>query len=396
MKGICMAILSAIKRLGLMALAAILLAGSFLCGGVRANEVGEGEALHSIECGEADRIIVERALRLAFLGSPDGSASWTPRYSFNACNSEKKYTVGVPENSMPYSRSALFNESEFRGMQQYIGWVDPDSGATPTYAYTITNFLRLANRANSIFDLAAKAATAQGAKWGALLGSDCSAFLSYAWQVPHMTTYMFTSDAVDWNICRVVPETRGHESRYTYEDILALLPGDAMIAAHRSGTDENGNPLYRGHCVIITDIKLNSDGVPVTVETVEEIAPRAAAKSRSVDDFLAYANKLHSSGGYFVFYRLISKRHLKLEIELTYDTAGGNALSDEESCAAVFARFADGSLGVYGGALSPVPERAGFVFLGWGLEPGGSDILEAATPITVMRDHTLYARWRTE
>ena len=382
-----------IKGFILILLAALLLAGAAVSGGASG---GAEEELHSIDCGEADRIIVERALRLAFLGSPDGTASWTPRYSFNACNSEKKYTVGVPENSMPYSRSALFNDSEFRGMQQYVGWVDPDSGATPTYAYTVTNFLRLANRANSIFDLAAKAATAQGAKWGALLGSDCSAFLSYAWQIPHMTTYMFTSDAVDWNICRIVPETSGHESIYTYEDVLALLPGDAMIVAHRSGTDEHGNPLYRGHCVIITDIKLNADGLPVTVETVEEIAPRAVAKSRSVEDFLAYANKLHSSGDFFKFYRLISKKHLKLEIELTYDTAGGKALEDEVNSAVVFARDAEGVPGVYGEALSLVPEREGCVFLGWGVIPGGSDILSPASPITIMQDHTLYARWRTE
>ena len=104
---------------------------------------------------DADRIIVQRALRLAFLGQEQGRASWTPRYSFLACNSDKSYSAGQAEFSMPYSRSALFNTTEFVGQQQYIGWVDADSGATPSYAYTIANFLRCANTPGSAFDRAA-------------------------------------------------------------------------------------------------------------------------------------------------------------------------------------------------------------------------------------------------
>ena len=342
---------------------------------------------------EADGIIVERAMRLAFLGSPEGENSWLPRYSFLACNSDKRYQAGVRENSMPYSRSALFNATEFVGKQQYIGWVDADSGMTPSYAYSIANFRKTANEPGSDFDLAARAATAANANWGALLGSDCSAFLSYAWQIPHMTTYMFISDAVDWNIARQVPATKGHESAYTYEDLLALEPGDAMICAHASSVDEHGSPVYRGHCIIITGIETDASGKPVTVGTVEEISPRAVKKTRTADEFLAYANKLHSSGGYYKFYRLVSKRHLKLEIEISYDPMGGTLEGDALSI--VFAKDAEGRVYPYGTALEPVPAKPGYRFVGWSLTPGG-EVLSADTPIAQMRDHTLYAVWSNE
>ena len=347
----------------------------------------------SIEGSEADKIIVQRALRLAFLGREEGQASWLPRYSFLACNSKKRYTAGMPEYSMPYSRSALFNTTEFVGQQQYIGWVDADSGATPTYAYSIANFLRLANTPDSVFDRAARAAVAQNANWGALLGSDCSAFLSYAWQIPHMTTYMFTSDAVDWNICREVPATRGHEGRCTEEDVLALEPGDAMVAANVSGQDEHGNPLYRGHCVVITRIFLDPAGRPSFVDTVEEISPRAVAKHRTISEFLDYANKLASCGAYFKFYRLISKSHLKLELEIGYDVMGGDPLTDEESVAIVFARDASGAKATYDEVISFTPTRPGYRFLGWGLTQYGSDVIAPGTPIDTTVDHILYARW---
>lgn len=361
---------------------------SFAAAGNTANSAPAG-----VSYPAANEIIVERALRLAFLGSPEGENTWLPRYSFYACNSDKKYQAGVVENSMPYSRSALFNATEFVGRQQYIGWVDADSGRTPTYAYSIANFLKTANAPGSDFDLAARAATARDANWGALLGSDCSAFLSYAWQIPHMTTYMFISDAVDWNVCRQVPATRGHESAYTYNDLLALEPGDAMICAHASGVDEHGSPVYRGHCIIITGIKTDASGKPVTVDTVEEISPRAIKKTRSADDFLAYANKLHSSGGYYKFYRLISKRHLKLEIEISYDPMGG--ILPENSLAIVFAKDASGSILPYGEALDAVPVRQGYAFRGWSLTPDGEP-LTPETPIAEMRDHTLYAVWTQE
>ncbi len=373
-----------LKTLKLTALAAALLFTALAAAG------GGAAAPTGRTYPAADEIIVERAMRLAFLGSPEGENTWLPRYSFYACNSDKKYQSGVKENSMPYSRSALFNATEFVGRQQYIGWVDADSGMTPSYAYSIANFLKIANEPGSDFDLAARAAAAQDANWGALSGSDCSAFLSYAWQIPHMTTYMFISDAVDWNICRQVPATRGHESAYTYNDLLALEPGDAMICAFAKGVDEHGSPVYRGHCIIITDIKLDASGRPVTVDTVEEISPRAIKKSRSADDFLAYANKLHSSGGYYKFYRLISKRHLKLEIEISYDPMGGSL--PEDALAIVFAKDASGGILPYGGALDCVPERAGYSFSGWSLTPNGEP-LSHETPIAVMHDHTLYALW---
>lgn len=347
----------------------------------------------SIPGSEADMIIVRRAMRLAFLGQEEGGASWLPRYSFLACNSKKGYTAGAAEYSMPYSRSALFNTTDFVGMQQYVGWVDADSGATPSYAYTIANFLRLANTPGSVFDRAAGAAAAEGANWGALLGSDCSAFLSYAWQIPHMTTYMFTSDAVDWNICREVPATRGHESRYTKEDLLSLEPGDAMVCANVSGHDEHSNPLYRGHCVVITGIGLDSSGRPEYVDTVEEISPRAISKHRTAEEFLEYANRLASSGAYFRFYRLISKSHLKLELEISYDVSGGDPLADEESVAIVFARDAQGNTATYDEVISFTPTRAGYSFLGWGLTEFGGDVIAPGTPIELLVDHTLYARW---
>lgn len=347
--------------------------------------------LTSIPCGTAERIIVERAMRLAFLGDPDGNNTWTPNYSFLACNVDKRYQAGKPENSMPYSRSALFNDTEFSGLQQYIGWVDADTGMTPSYEYTVANFLSLANTRGSVFDRAAAAAYEADENWGALLGSDCSAFLSYAWQIPHMTTYMFISDAVDFNICREVPATKGHTKAYTVQDLKNLLPGDAMICANISGTDEHGNPLYRGHCIIITDIRLDSRGTPVEVVTVEEISPRARVKTRTAEEFLEYANKLHVSGAYYKFYRLISKRHLKLEIEISYNAEGGR-LSDK-AVACVFALTAEGSAVSYADALDPVPERDGYTFLGWALSPDG-EILSKDSPITTLRDHTLYAVWK--
>lgn len=350
------------------------------------------DELTSVECSEADRIIVDRAIRLAFLGSPDMTNTWLPRYSFYACNSTKKYESGVLENSMPYSRSALFNGTEFEGMQQYIGWVDADTGATPDYSYSVNNFLNLANTPNSIFDMAARMATAYGENWGALMGSDCSAFLSYAWQIPHMTTYMFTSDAVDWNICRVVPATNGHESAYTMKDLYALQPGDALICCNKSGEDEHGNPIYRGHCVLITDVKLNPFGDAVEFDTLEEISPRAVAKTRSAEEFLTYCNKLTSSGSYYKFYRLISKSHLKLEIELFYDVCGGKPLDDSESVAFAFVRTADGGCAYYDDYISLVPERDGYVFAGWSLSPGGS-VIRPGEVISTMRDHTLFAVW---
>ena len=374
-----------------------MLAALVPCAAVResAASAQPSDGLVSIERSEADRIIVERAMRLAFLGSPEGENTWMPRYSFYACNSQKKYQAGVAENSMPYSRSALFNTTEFVGKQQYIGWIDADSGATPAYAYSIANFLVMANTPNSDFDLAARAATAQDANWGALLGSDCSAFLSYAWQIPHMTTYMFTSDAVDWNISRQVPATVGHESKYTYSDLKELRPGDAMICCNRSGTDEHGNPIYRGHCIIITDIKLDASGTPAIVETVEEISPRAIFKSRTADEFLSYANKLHSSGAYYKFYRLVSKRHLKLEIEITYDAAGG-VMPGDERLAFAFVLDAEGRGTTYADVISVAPSREGYTFLGWGLDPAGDDLISENTPITLLRDHVIYARWRAE
>lgn len=346
-----------------------------------------------VEGSFADNIIVQRALRLAFLGQEEGSASWTPRYSFYACNSDKKYTAGLKEISMPYSRSALFNTTEFVGQQQYIGWVDADTGRTPSYAYTIANFLKMANTPGSAFDLAARAALANNANWGALLGSDCSAFLSYAWQIPHMTTYMFTSDAVDWNICRVVPATKGHAGKYTMADISALEPGDAMVCANVSGHDENGNPLYRGHCVIITGIGLDPHGLPAYIDTVEEISPRAISKHRTAEEFLKYANKLPSSGAYYKFYRLISKSHLKLELEISYDVNGGAPLSDEDRVAIVFVRDAEGNAATYDEAISFVPEKEGAEFAGWSLTPDGVDIIAPGTPIELLFDHTLYAVW---
>ena len=341
----------------------------------------------------AEEIIVKRALRLAFLGQEEGGASWTPHYSFYACNVQKKYEAFNDEYSMPYSRSALFNSTEFVGLQQYVGWVDPDSGMTPSYAYSITNFLGMANTVGSDFDRAARAASEREANWGALLGSDCSAFLSYAWQIPHMTTYMFTSDAVDWNICRTVPFTRGHESAYTYDDLNALMPGDAMICCNQSGVDEHGNPLYRGHCIIITAVEQDPSGKPVAVRTVEEISPRAIAKNRTADEFLEYANKLHSSGAYYKFYRLISKKHLKLELEISLDTAGGEPLPDNERVAFVSARDAAGGVATYDELIARIPAKAGGNFLGWGLERDGNDIIEPGTPIAILTDHKLYARW---
>ena len=382
-------LLKRITALALLALFCCGLAGAFSAP-VGAQNASGGRF---VEGSFADEIIVERALRLAFLGQEEGGASWLPRYSFLACNSDKRYTAGTPEYSMPYSRSALFNTTEFVGLQQYVGWVDADTGATPSYAYTIANFLDLANKPDSVFDRAARAAVAQDANWGALLGSDCSAFLSYAWQIPHMTTYMFTSDAVDWNICRVVPATKGHESRYTAEDLLALKPGDAMVCANVSGHDEHGNPLYRGHCVIITSIELDESGAPVYVDTVEEISPRAIAKHRTAEDFLKYANKLASSGAYYKFYRLISKSHLKLELEITLDVCGGEPLSDDERVAIVFVKDAKGNKATYGDAVSLTPERPGYTFLGWGLTQFGSDVIDPNTPIELCVDHTLYARW---
>lgn len=372
-------------------IAAILLVLPMLAGFFPARRAEGAEGFVSMPRSLADDIITQRALRLAFLGSPEGLNTWTPRYSFRACNSTKHYDAGVPENSMPYSRSALFNGTEFTGKQQYVGWVDPDTGATPDYAFTITNFLRQANEPGSLFDRAASEAYLRDANWGALLGSDCSAFLSYAWQIPHMTTYMFTSDAVDQNICRIVPATRGHEGIYTAEDLIALEPGDAMIAANRSGTDEHGNPLYRGHCVIITDIKLDGAGRPAIVETVEEIAPRAVSKTRTAQEFLEFANKFHSSGSYFRFYRLISKRHLKLEIELTLDVCGGEPLPAGADVLPVFAKDISGAL-TYAPLLSVLPQRTGYRFLGWSLTPAG-EVLAADTPILTQRDHTVYAVW---
>ncbi|MBO6061924.1 MAG: InlB B-repeat-containing protein, partial [Clostridia bacterium] len=154
-----------------------------------------------------------------------------------------------------------------------------------------------------------------------------------------------------------------------------------------------GNPLSRGHCIIITGIRVDGSGTPVEVETVEEISPRAIAKTRSTEDFLAYANKLHSSGAYYKFYRLISKRHLKLELEITYDPAGGEPIPESERVVFVAARDAQGVAAAYDGLLSYTPTKPGSVFLGWGLSPNGSDIIAPGTPITSVRDHTLYARW---
>ncbi len=372
-------------------LAAALLVLPMLAGFFPMHRAEGAEALTSVPRSAADDIITARALRLAFLGSPERDNAWIPRYSFRACNSNKLYNAGKAENSMPYSRSALFNGTEFTGKQQYVGWVDPDTGATPGYAFTIANFLRQANTEGTDFDRAAGAASAQDANWGALMGSDCSAFLSYAWQIPHMTTYMFTSDAVDQNICRIVPATSGREGIYTEEDLMALEPGDAMIAANRSGTDEHGNPLYRGHCVIITDIKLDGRGRPAVVETVEEIAPRAVAKTRSAEEFLEFANKFHSSGSYFKFYRLVSKRHLKLEIELLLDVCGGEPLPEGKDVLPVFAADPNGAL-TYAPLALIVPERPGYRFMGWSLEPNG-EILTANTPIALQRDHTVHAVW---
>lgn len=385
---------NALKKIG-----ALLMAALFLClcpalfGRGAAPVSASPEGTVSMQCSEADRIIVERARRLAFLGSPDMTNTWTPRYSFLACNSDKRYEAGVPENSMPYSRSALFNSTQFEGLQQYIGWIDPDSGATPGQAYSLNNFLSVANTAGSVFDLASREALIQNVNWGAIMGSDCSAFLSYAWQIPHMTTYMFTSDAVDWNICRIVPATKGHEGAYTMDDLKALQPGDALICCRTSDNDEHGNPIYRGHCVLITDIRLDKDGVPAIVDTLEEISPRAIAKTRSAKEFLEYANRKTSSDSYYKCYRLISKSHLKLEIEITYDTNGGEPFDAENSVAFAFVRSADGSGAEYGDLLSPVPEKEGAVFLGWALTPYSQNVLLPGDRITEEHDHKLYAIW---
>ena len=381
-----------IKTAAALLLVLPMLAG-FLPRGTNIAEASPQDELRSMEASPADRIITLRALRLAFLGGEEGEKTWIPSCSFRACNSTKHYNEGEAETGMPYSRSALFNGTEFTGLQQYIGWVDPDSGMTPDYRYTIAFFLRGANTADSDFNRAAKAACALNENWGALYGSDCSAFLSYAWQIPHMTTYMFTSDAVDQNICRIVPALEGREGIYTEEDLLSLEPGDAMIAANRSGTDEHGNPLYRGHCVVITDILLDERGMPAVVKTVEEIAPRAVLKTRTAEEFLEFANKFHSSGSYFRFYRLISKRHLKLEIELTLDVCGGTPLEAGQDVIPVFAEDGSGALN-YAPALTVVPQRAGYRFMGWALTPNGKP-LTADTPISIPKDHTLYAVWGT-
>lgn len=387
-----------IKKTGAVLMAALLLTGVFRIGKLTNEAHAEpgDEGLTTVEGSAADDIIVQRAMRLAFLGDPSGLYTWIPRYSFFACNSSKKYEAGVAENALPYSRSALFNTTEFAGMQQYIGCVDADTGATTSYDYSLTNFMRSAASANSDFNMAARAAVASGQNWGALLGTDCSGFLSYAWQIPHMTTYMLTSDALEWHICRQIPATVGHESVYTYADILALEPGDAMICCRWRGVDEHGNPVYRGHSVLITAIRLNKDGTPAVVETVEEIAPRAIVKIRTADEFLEYVNKLHSSGAYYKFYRLVSKRHLKLEIEISYDVCGGDEWTDEESVAFVFARDAKGSVATYNEVINKRPTRAGYVFIGWGLTKDGDDIISPNTPINLLMDHTLYARWRAE
>jgi uncharacterized repeat protein (TIGR02543 family) len=48
--------------------------------------------------------------------------------------------------------------------------------------------------------------------------------------------------------------------------------------------------------------------------------------------------------------------------------------------------------GLYG-AL-PIPEREGFTFLGWGLEPDGIETgVTASTVVAATEDHTLYAKW---
>ncbi|MCR5808159.1 MAG: InlB B-repeat-containing protein [Clostridiales bacterium] len=385
-----------IKTTGALLMAALLLFGGFHVGSYSGEASAEpaDQGLTAVKGSAADDIIVQRAMRLAFLGDPEGLYTWIPRYSFYACNSTKRYEAGVAENSLPYSRSALFNTSEFAGMQQYIGCVDADTGATTSYDYSLTYFMRSAAYAGSDFNMAARAAVATGSNWGALLGTDCSGFLSYAWQIPHMTTYMLTSDAVDWHICRQIPATVGHESVYTYADLLALEPGDAMICCRWRGTDDNGNPVYRGHSVLITAIRLDKSGNPAVVETVEEIAPRAIVKIRTADQFLEYVNKLHSSGAYYKFYRLVSKRHLKLEIEITYDVCGGDPWSDEESVAFVFARDAKGSTATYNEVINKRPTREGYVFMGWGLTKDGDDIISPNTPIDLLMDHTLYARWR--
>lgn len=376
---------------------ALLIAALFLLLGLAADVTSPAsaspEGTVSMQCSEADRIIVERAKRLAFLGSPEMTNTWTPRYSFRACNSTKRYEAGVPENSLPYSRGTLFNSTSFEGMQRYIGRIDADSGALRGYDSSVSSFLKAANTPGSDFDLAAREALIQDANWGALMGTDCSAFLSYAWQIPQMTTYMFTSDAVDWNICRIIPATEGHESAYTIEDLKALQPGDALICSRMSGVDEHNNPLYRGHCVLITDIRLDSDGVPAVVDTLEEISPRAIAKTRSAREFLEFANKKTSSESYYKCYRLVSKSHLKLEIEITYDTNGGVPFEAENSVAFAFVRSADGSGATYGDILSPVPEKEGSAFLGWALTPYSQTVLLPGDRITREQDHTLYAVW---
>lgn len=377
-----------IRRTGFILLAFIILITGAL-------DVFAEQETDAQTASEANEIIVRRAMRLAFLGQAEGGASWTPRYSFHACNSDWKYIAGQTETSMPYSRSALFNGTEFEGMQNYIGYISADTGAAASYGNTVTYFLRIANTPGSVFDNAARSAVALGSRWGALLGSDCSSFLSYAWQIPHMTTYMLTTDAVAWNICRIVPPTRGHEGHFTAEDISNLEPGDAMICCNRSGTDENGNPIYRGHCVIITAIRTDINGRIVSVDTVEEIAPRAVFKSRSLNEFIWYANKLQSSGAYYKFYRLVSKRHLKLEIELVFDSNGGDPIPDEMSVKTVFVRDAFGNRNTYDGVLNLIhPTRQGYLFMGWGLNPKDDNVITSGTEIELMLDHTLYAKWQ--
>lgn len=352
-------------------------------------------AADTIKGSAADEIIVRRAMRLAFLGQDEGGASWTPRFTFYGCNSGRRYFKDKPETSLPYSRSSLFNGTAFAGKQQYIGWVDPDTGMTASYVYSVANFLRMANTPGTDFDLAAQLASENEANWGALLGSDCSAFLSYAWQIPHMTTYTLTTDAVDWNLCREITALRGREAHYTTDDLLCLLPGDAIICCNKSGVDEHGNPMYRGHCILITAIRLDSSGRPVGVDTIEEISPRAIAKSRTAEEFLEYANKLHSSGAYYKFYRLVSKCHLKLELEIAYDVNGGDPLPVESRVAFVCAMDASGAKGTYDPLLTLTASRSGFELAGWSLTPGGEPIAPGTT-IDRLTDHTLYAVWRSK
>lgn len=269
----------------------------------------------------AGDMIVNRASDLMY-------CAWTPLKTLRSYPHDDTYTTFTKNEKVigvPYSRGKLFGDDcEFTQLPITF------SG---NKGITLNEFRN--NVANSSSDLY-KAATKYPDS-GPLYGCDCSAFVSYCWEIGRITTAGFSSSAK----CSALES-----------NVSVLQVGDALVKSNN-------------HCILIREITSSN------ITVWEQTPPMVTETTYTTGNFKTkYLDK-----GY-VPYRLN-------RVKLSLNCNGG-------SCSYLCVYAASGmQLGT--SVNLPTPTRTGFTFSGWYTSASGGERVTSTK--TFSSNTTLYAHW---